>query len=164
MNRSLTLLIALAVTMLRSVEGVQQPAPAVPPQFVGAVKDLQPPREPGSWILQVISRGGLDGQGAGDRTISSNGNITLERTGVTDSILPDRLRPLGDNVRKTVAAEWTGTRSSVCSDCYVTLMALTLRDAGGTMQTRITFWDPTTQKSVPAEVMRVYEMAMALQP
>ena len=122
-----------------------------------------PPKEPGSWTLHVFSRGGLTGRGAGDDfTISSVGTIHLESAGVTKSLAADRLNPFVEYVRNPIPDRWTGSTVSTCSDCYTYFMVLQVRDSNGALQTHKAFWDPTTRRTVPAGVLRLYQAAMAL--
>lgn len=64
--RASTLLIVLTMAVPLST-GAQQPKwSGLPPVLLGAVREIQPPEGRGSWVVQVISRGGLDGRGEGD--------------------------------------------------------------------------------------------------
>lgn len=52
------------------------PAARIPPVLARAIQRIDPPARPGGWVLQVITRGGLDGRGTGDLTVDSNGDAT----------------------------------------------------------------------------------------
>jgi hypothetical protein len=160
--RKLTLLVALTMAAATVVEGRQQPAD-VPILFAGAVRQIEPAQGPGAWVVQVISRGGLGRRATGDRAISSTGGLTLFDPGTTGTVRPDLLSLLGEYVRTSTPAKWTaGSSVSVCSDCVTTLMVLSVRDATGALQTYTAYWDPTTRASVPADVLRIYDLVSSV--
>lgn len=99
--RTLTTLIALILAVSGSAAGQQLPRDGIPLAFVGAVRRIQPPENPGAWVLQVISRGGLDGRGTGDLAISSDGALTLFKSGTAALAPPDVLRSLRQYIETT---------------------------------------------------------------
>jgi len=161
---TLTTLIAWTMAMSGSATG-QAPAAAnvLPLAFIGAVREIQPPTKAGAWVLQVISRGGLDGRGTGDLEISSDGAFTLPNSDVVTSAPPEILRSLGQHIQTTTPNQWTaGSRLGTCSDCLATLIRLTLRDADGSVRTQTAFWDPTTRQGVQPEVLRIHALALTI--
>src|SRR5688500_20382190 len=82
--------------------GSSQPTGAdrIPPVLARAVQPLQPPPAAGSWILQVISRGGLDGGGTGDFTLASNGEATFVwPSGAASSVSLELVKRLDQSIR-----------------------------------------------------------------
>jgi len=127
------------------------------------VRQIEPPETPGAWVLQVISRGGLDGRGTGDLAISSDGALTLFKSATAASAPPGVLRSLRQFIQTTAPSQWTaGSRQGLCSDCLATLIVLTLRQSDGLLQTQTAFWDATTKGSVPADVLRIHDLALSL--
>jgi hypothetical protein len=162
--RASTLLIVLTMAVPLST-GAQQPKwSGLPPVLLGAVREIQPPEGRGSWVVQVISRGGLDGRGEGDLAISSDGSLTAFTSGASAVVSPDALSSLGQRVRTATPTQWTGvSRLGTCSDCVATLLVLTLRDSDGPPQTYTAFWDATTRASVPVDLLRIHDLARTLQ-
>jgi hypothetical protein len=160
--RKPTLVVALTLAAATFVAGRQQPGD-VPILFAGAVRQIEPPAGPDGWVVQVISRGGLGRRATGDRAISSAGGLTLFDPGTTATVRPDRLSLLGQYVKTSTPAKWTaGSSLSVCSDCVTTLMVLSRRDATGALQIYTTYWDPTTKATVPADVLRIYDLVSSV--
>jgi hypothetical protein len=151
-----------------ALSGPAQPAPAnVPPVLARAVQRLDPPAKPGAWVLQVITRGGLNGRGSGDLTIDSNGDANFVHPSDGSAMSAQRLgiKQLDQSVRGLLASQWTtGVTSSLCSDCIITLMHLALRATDGSVQTYSVYWDPTSQAQVAPELVRVHDLALATLP
>jgi hypothetical protein len=142
----------------------QQPVPAgrTPPMLAAAVKQIEPPQQPGGWVLQVLTRGGLDGRGTGDLFVRSSGGggtsrgdnaVTLSHV----SFVPE----LDQSIRSLLPSPWTAPMpAGICSDCIVTLMHLAVRGTDGSVQTYSVNWNPTTQAQVPPELMRIHDLAL----
>jgi hypothetical protein len=162
--RTLTTFLALIIAVSDSAAVQQLPRDGIPLAFVNAVRQIRPPEKPGAWVLQVISRGGLEGRGTGDVAITSDGALTLFKSGTTISAPPGVLRSLGRFIQATTPSQWTaGSRlSGLCSDCFATLMVLTLRQSDGLDQTQTAFWDAATKGSVPADVLRIHDLALSM--
>ena len=161
--RTLTTLMVLITAVSGSSAGQQLPRDGIPLAFVSAVRQIEPPETPGAWVLQVISRGGLDGRGTGDLAISSDGALTLFKSATAASAPPGVLRSLRQFIQTTAPSQWTaGSRQGLCSDCLATLIVLTLRQSDGLLQTQTAFWDATTKGSVPADVLRIHDLALSL--
>ena len=142
---------------------------SVPPIFATAVRDIAPAAQPGSWVIQIVSRGGITGRGTGDVVVRSEGTLALSEPAAAkpsagaQPIGPDLMRPLHERVQAALPSQWTGSHlSSTCSDCDVTLMVIARRDANGAVRTHTAFWDAITKRGVPAEVLRIYEAALTL--
>jgi hypothetical protein len=132
-----------------------------------AVQRLDPPAKPGAWVLQVITRGGLDGRGTGDLTIDSNGDANFVHPSDGSAMRAQRLgvKPLDQSVRGILASQWTAAPPpGICSDCVLTLMHLTLRGTDNSVQTYSVYWDATSQAQVAPELMRVHDLALAMVP
>lgn len=158
--RTLTTLLALAMTTGTFVEG-RQPPSDIPLLFAGAVRQIAPPEGPGGWVIQVISRGGLGGHGATDLAITSAGGLTLSDPEPTVAVRADVLNSLGKYVRTSAPSQWTaGSKPSVCSDCVSTLVVLSLRDALGAVKTYTVVWDTTTRANISADVLRIHDLAL----
>ena len=158
----LALLIALTMWTSGIAQGPTAASGSIPPMFRTAVRDIAPAVQPGAWVIQVISRGGFTGRGTGDLVLNSEGDWSFSEPANFRSLSRDALRPLTKRIRVTEASRWTPSRLSTCADCDVTLVVLARRDAAGAIQTLTAFWDQTTKRSVPAEVLRIYEEAAKL--
>jgi len=130
--------------------------------LVKAVKPIEPPEAPGAWVLQVLTRGGLDGRGTGDLFINSIGGagiwggdaVTIASHGV---LVPQ----LDQSIRGILPAQWTAsTPAGICSDCIVTLMHLAVRSMDGSVQTYSVFWDLTSRAQVAPALMRIHDLAV----
>jgi hypothetical protein len=126
---------------------------------------LDVPAASGEWVLEIITRGGIMGQGAGDIVIASNGRIACTGTKprCPAAIAAESLRLLRDQVRLAAVAPWQVLRDgSICSDCQTTTLVLTSRNADGTLTTTHAAWDPTTRARLSDDVVRVYDIAAQL--
>jgi hypothetical protein len=149
-------LIATGVTPART----QTPGD-VPPIFAGVVRPLQPPPEPGGWVLQVITRGGIGGRGSGDFAISSTGSLPFPAPEGPRVVPANDLRLLREYVSTSTPSQWTARPVvSFCSDCVSTLMVLTLRTAAGTVHTYSAAWDQTTKGTVSEDARRIHHLAL----
>ena len=152
----------LSITL--ALYGPAQAAPAgrLPVRLAAAVQPIEPPQQPGGWVLQVLTRGGLDGRGTGDLSINSLGGFGISGRDVVATASHGAVVPeLDQYIRAILPAQWTAPApSGICSDCIVTLMHLALRSVDGSVQTYSVFWDPTTQPQVPSELLRVHDLAV----
>lgn len=143
----------VAVSGVATAQAIQT-SPALPLVFVGAVHAVEPAAQPGAWTLQIISRGGFAARDTRDLMIRSD----------AASIHPDTLVSLGQRIRTMTSPRWTvDSRLGVCSDCTATLIVLTVRDGNGLVQTHTAYWDPTTRAAIPADLLRLHDLAMTLQ-
>ena len=157
--------VALALTLFASAQTT--PDARIPPMLARAVQRLDPPAKPGAWVLQVITRGGLDGRGTGDLTIDSNGDASFVHPSDGSAMRAQRLgvKQLDQSVRGILVSQWTAAPPpGICSDCVLTLMHLTLRGTDNSVQTYSAYWDPTSQAQVAPELMRVHDLALAMVP
>ena len=153
-------LVAVAAAQSRRVDAV------LPPVFMGAVRPVEPPGQPGAWVLQVISRGGFEGRRTGDLIVRSDGTATLITPGDgTTSIHPETLTSLGQRIRPMTTPHWTtiDSRVGMCSDCTATLIVLTVREPSGLVHTHTAFWDATTKAAMPRDLLRIHDLAMTIQ-
>jgi hypothetical protein len=143
------------------------PAARIPPVLARAIQRIDPPARPGGWVLQVITRGGLDGRGTGDLTIDSNGDASFVHPTDGSTLGAQHLgvKQLDQSVRGILPSQWTtSVTSSICSDCIVTLMHLALRGTDGSIHTYTVYWDPTSQAQVSPELVRVHDLALTMVP
>jgi hypothetical protein len=140
-----------------------QPAGEIPLRFAGAVRPLQPPTEGGSWVLQLITRGGMGGQGTGeDLAISSTGSLPLLPHDSGRAVQTKDLQRLRGYVSGSTPSQWIGRSVSICSDCVSTLLVLTVRTSDGGVRSHTAFWDPVTKPSVSEDATRIYDFARSI--
>jgi hypothetical protein len=125
---------------------------------------LKLPKGDGAWVIQVFTSGGLAGRGKGDLTVSSRGALTLTQAGAecAQALAPDSLQTLAQAVMSAQTKSFEAAPSGVCHDCYMTVMLLQRREAGGRTRTYRFSWDDVTAAKVPADVMLIYRTAAAL--
>jgi len=154
--------VALVAFLSLAGSAAGQSSGDLPPVFMGSVQAISLPDGDGAWVLQVISRGGLTGRGAGDVVVISDGRVT--RLGVgTESMRPEALGSLRDRIERTPAAVWRlGSRLGKCNDCVSTLVVLTVREHGGIVRTYSSFWDSTTLAGIPDDVRQIHRSAVNL--
>lgn len=140
--------------------GSSQSVDDLPPVFMGSVHAILPPDGNGAWVLQIVSRGGFTGRGAGDVVVASDGRLT--RPSGTESMRPDTFASLTNRIREAAPARWTGSRLSKCNDCIATLVVLTLRERDGIVRTYTSFWDSATLAGVPDDVRVIHRDALNL--
>ena len=125
---------------------------------------LEVPAASGEWVLEIITRGGIMGQGAGDIVIASDGRLSCgAKARCAAAVAAESLRSLQDQVRLAAVAPWQVLRGgTICSDCQTTTLVLTSRNADGTLTTTRAAWDPTTRGKLSAEVVRIHDLAAQL--
>jgi hypothetical protein len=151
--------LVLAVTAVHSAAAQSSD---LPPVFMGSVQLIPLPDGDGAWVLQVISRGGLTGRGAGDVVVISDGRVR-RLSGGTESMRPEALGSLRERIERTTPAAWTlGSRLGRCNDCVSTLVVLTVRERGGVVHTYSSFWDATTLAGIPEDVRQIHQYAVSI--
>jgi hypothetical protein len=158
-----TCVTAVGVVALLSLGGsaTAQSSGDLPPVFMGSVHAIPLPDGDGAWVLQVISRGGLTGRGAGDVIVISDGRVA--RLNGDTAVQLERLGPLAQRIRRTSASQWTvGSRLSRCNDCVATLIVLTVRERDGVVHTYWSFWDSATLAGIPEDVRQIHESALKI--
>jgi len=116
-----------------------------------------------AWVIQVVSTGGLLGNGGGDFAISSEGKAVcnLQLRCPTD-FKPSDFQPL---------VEVIGTRDlhipatpivSLCRDCITRTMTISHRDSTGVLHTYSVSWDDTTKDKLPPQIIRIYDAVREL--
>ena len=164
-------ILAISAVLIATVAAVataqSRPVDAVlPPVFLGAVRPVEPPGQPGAWVLQVISRGGFEGRRTGDLIVRSDGTATLTTAGDgTTSIHPETLTSLSQRIGTMTTPHWTtvDSRLGMCSDCTATLIVLAVREPNGLVHTHTAFWDATTKAAVPRDLLRIHDLALTIQ-
>ena len=120
------------------------------------------PEGNGGWVLQVVTRGGLDGQGKGDLWITSKGELNCSRKEMSCAreVAKKTADVLTQGIRAVTPAIWNSPGSNtLCPDCLVTTMRVAIRSNDGSVQTFEATWDITTQGHVPEELLRLYNAA-----
>jgi hypothetical protein len=137
----------------------------LPPVFMGSVQAIPLPEGDGAWVLQIVSRGGFTGRGAGDLVLFSDGRRRL-RGAVTESMPPESLTLLTQRIRDMAPSRWVieSRLRSRCNDCVATLVVLTVREPDGTLRSYSVFWDTITRARIPTEVLQIHDLAVAARP
>jgi hypothetical protein len=149
-----------ALSLAGSAAG--QSSDDLPPVFIGSVHAIPLPDGDGAWVLQVVSRGGLTGRGAGDVVVISDGRVRRVSSG-TESLRPEALGSLKERIERTPPSVWTvASRLGKCNDCVSTLVVLTVRERSGLVRTYSSFWDSTTIAGVPDDVRQIHRYALNL--
>ena len=119
----------------------------------------------GAWILQVATRGGLDGQGKGDFWITSKRELTCSRKEMScpKEVANQTADGLAQMIAAVTPAIWSNpVPDNLCPDCLVIMMKITIRGHDGSIQNLAANWDITTQSRLPAEILRLYKAAAAV--
>src|ERR1700722_7114770 len=106
------------------------------------------PAGDGAWILQVVTRGGLDGQGKGDLWITSKGELNCSRKEMScaSEVTKKTADDLSGKISSLTPVVWSSPGAgSLCPDCLVVMMKLTIRVPGDSIQEFEANWDITTQ-------------------
>jgi hypothetical protein len=132
------------------------------PDGMGAFRKVELSPEANSWAVQIITRGGLDGKGKGDLTITSQGRLVWnERTNQCDAKLGDDvLQMLTQTAFSADASKWVGLPSMICDDCFKTAIVLQRREGDGIVRTYIAYWDTGTERKISEELKKVYDTFM----
>lgn len=157
--RILGLALILSASMASSSAAQSSSADVLPAVFMGSVQSIVPPERSGAWTLQIISRGGLTGRGAGDFVIVSDGSVRRPSGGGGSSLRQEDLTSLTTRIRGAHLSQWHGSLRDTCNDCFATLLVLTLRDEDGTVRTYTAYWDSTTRARIDPEVLQIHDLA-----
>jgi hypothetical protein len=134
----------------------------LPPVFMGSIREVPVPDGDGAWVLQVISRGGFTGRGAGDVVVISDGRVS-GLSGATAPTRPEAFTSLRERIERMPPSVWAlGSRLGKCNDCVSTLVVLTVRERGGLVRTYSSFWDSTTLAGIPDDVRQIHRSALNL--
>jgi len=128
-------------------------AVTIPPQFAGISLALDAPNVAGGWSLLVARRGGF----------SAKTEIRVTSAGVVACAAQPSCPPSLSSRQLTgitglIPKSWPSldlSLSTVCSDCEQTLLLLQRRDESGAQGLLVAYWDVTTQRQVPAELVRL---------
>jgi hypothetical protein len=129
---------------------------------MGAFQKVELSPEANSWAVQIITRGGFDGKGMGDLTITSQGRLVWnERRNQCDAKLGDDvLQMLTQTAFSADASKWVWLRSRICADCYKTAIVLQRREGDGIVRTYIAYWDSSTAGKISEGLRKVYDTFM----
>jgi len=144
------------------VSSVSVPTPNGPPELT---ENLPIPDSEGEWTLRVHTSGGFTGRGIGTVTITSRGKRTCGAAGPAcgNPLTSAKLEPVANMIELAIPETWTTPGSSgLCKDCYTYFVLLYRRDRAKILRTYVASWDQLTQKSVPAELLRIAEAVLAL--
>ena len=145
------------------VASVSVPTPKGPPELT---ENLPIPNSEGEWTLRVHTSGGLTGRGHGTVTITSRGKRTCGAAGpaCANPLTSAKLEPVANMIDLAIPDTWTtpGRSSGLCGDCYTYFVLLYRRDRAKILRTYVASWDQLTQKSAPAELLRIAEAVLAL--
>lgn len=116
-------------------------------------------QEKGAWVLEIQSGGGFHGRGSGGLTVTSEGRLTSTMVeAACEAILqPPVLETLTQLARSARPFNQVEFNTSVCSDCYTTSMVLRRRESDGSERTYVAYWDDSTKKNIPAEIIKIYD-------
>ena len=140
---------------------VQNPPDALP-GVSGEFLEVELPPGANSWSVQIISRGGLDGTGKGNLTITSQGHLVWNaaENQCNAKLGNDVLQMLTQTAYSANASKWSEQTSKFCADCYVTTIVLQRRERGGIGKTYIASWDDITAGKISEELRKVYDTFM----
>ena len=132
------------------------------PDGMGAYQKVELSPEANSWAVQIITRGGLDGKGIGDLTITSQGRLAWNgRTNQCNAKLRDDvLQMLTQTAFSADASKWVGLSSRICFDCLIFEIVLQRREGAGIVRTYIAYWDSGTEGKISEELKKVYDTFM----
>ncbi|MEJ7575946.1 MAG: hypothetical protein WKF74_02955 [Pyrinomonadaceae bacterium] len=136
--------------------------------LLNGANQVDVPEGEGMWTVQIITSGGILGNGKGDLALTSKGNFSQSLNSLMESKLltSETLQPLAQLIAKAKIPEqvkpFIGLASqtsstSLCSDCYKTTFILSRREADGKIKTLVATWDATTKTQVAEEVLQIYE-------
>jgi hypothetical protein len=117
-----------------------------------------------SWLVQVVSTGGLTGKGAGNFTISSEGRVlcSLPEMHCPDRFAVSQFSPLIEVIQSGRIHPFRPTPPSFCNDCFTWTIIIRSRDSKGTLQTYTALWDDLSRPQVPPEIIRIFDAVVAL--
>jgi len=132
------------------------------PEGMGAFQIVGLSPEANSWVVQIITRGGIAGKGKGDLTITSQGRLVWNeiKNQCNVKLRDDVLQMLAQTAFSADASEWVGRPSKVCSDCYVTAIVLQRREGDGIVRTYIAYWDDATAGKISGGLRKIYDTFM----
>jgi hypothetical protein len=140
---------------------VQNPT-VVLPDGLGAFQKVELSPEANSWAVQIITRGGLDGRGKGDLTITSQGRLVWNevKNQCNVKLGDDVLQMLTQTAFSVDASNWGRQTSGICADCFVTAIALQRREGDGIGRMYIAYWDDSTAGKISEGLRKVYDTFM----
>jgi len=146
---------------LNSARG--QNTTVVLPGGMGAFHKVELSPEANSWAVQIITRGGLDGKGKGDLTITSQGRLVWNerRNQCNVKLRDDVLQMLAQTAFSADASKWVGLPSVICADCFETAIVLQRREGAGIVRMYIAYWDDGTAGKISEGLRQVYDTFMS---
>ncbi len=137
------------------------------------INQVDVPEGAGAWTVQILTSGGVMGNGKGNLVLISTGNFSRSQSSLSQSrpFKPEALQPVTQLISKVQISEHVKpfvqqisqtSNASLCSDCFKTTFILSRREADGTVKTFVVEWDVTTKAQIPEEVLQVYESVVNL--
>lgn len=118
----------------------------------------------GTWTIRISTSGGFTGQGRGSLTLTSAGSLTciLPGRGCGTNLTPMAVLTFTQVLASADPSKWSDVAVNTvwCSDCFTTSVVLERVD-GGKLQVLRFVWNDVSRGSVPAEVLRLTEMAFS---
>ena len=116
-----------------------------------------------SWVIQVISTGGLLGNGSGDFAISSEGKAVCNlQLRCPADFKPSDFQPLLEKIGTIELPVTALPIVSLCRDCITRTMTISHRDSAGVLHIYSVSWDDTTKDKLPQQIIRIYDAAREL--
>jgi len=131
--------------------------------FLIQIPGLVLPAGNGAWTVQVVTSGGFLGTGDGNFTISSEGKIACSsEMRCPKEFKPSDLQPLVEIIQSATRPVPRPPLMSFCHDCITRTITISRRDSSGMLHAYTASWDDTTRGNVPQEVLRIYDVVVAL--
>jgi len=143
-----------------SQDGDPQPVRA---EDLDLIRKIELSTEAKSWAVQIRSSGGITGNGRGNVTITSQGNLYWDEgeNQCNAKLGEDVLQKLTQMVFSAKASKWGVTTAGFCADCYGTQIMLQRREADGKERTYTAYWDDPAAARIPGDLMSLYDTFMA---
>ena len=131
--------------------------------FAVQLPRLALPEGNSTWRVQVVTSGGLLGNGGGDFAISSEGRMVCTREiRCPSDFKPAEFQPLVEVIEKITLPSPTVPVVSLCRDCITRTMTVSFRDSIGRLHIYMASWDDTTKAMLPPEIVRIYDAVREL--
>jgi hypothetical protein len=129
---------------------------------MGAFQKVELSPEANSWAVQIITRGGFDGKGKGDLTITSQGHLVWNeiKNQCNVKLRDDVLQMLTQTAFSADASKWVWQTSRICADCFKTAIVLQRREGAGIVRMYIASWDDGTAGKISEGLRQVYDTFM----
>ena len=128
--------------------------------------NLVVPPDDNAWVIRIVTTGGFTGQGAGNVTANSAGQMLCTlMASCPDRLVPETKRSLSQLVTRLRLVDatdtWAPPTAGVCADCVTTIMTVRRRDSAGEHSARYT-WDVSSVRAIPDDVLRLHAAIVGL--